>query len=115
MTQLNWQKIAAENPKAFEAFRQYREPKDSNESTMYAISGNRNFETWVGYLEAFFDSQGIIMIVSIYVFPDEWEWDIEVLAEEEGYQGNIHSTRQEAQIEGFQKAFSLLEERLKGG
>ncbi len=137
MTQLNWQKIAAENPKAFSAFLQYRDSKDCSESTLYAIEKYRNFLDWVGYLLEFFDSNGIHIITAKSV-PDENEYIIE--KHHDPTNGNCSyvrkrgkppewaktadsirkflqsfPSRQEALSEGVAYAFGLLEERLKGG
>lgn len=133
MTQLNWQKIAAENPKAFSAFLQYRDNKDCSESTLYAIEKYRNFLDWVGYLFEFFDSQGIHLLTACYhTIPSMYvlktddpsnkgysyvkkrgkqpEW----LKTEESTGEFLHCfpSRQEALAEGFAYAFGLLEYRL---
>lgn len=108
-----WQQVAQSCPDAYKNFCEYIDNYSDRDGWHIGDSVHLgDMCGLVGYLEAFFDSKQILMIANAYVLPDDWEWSIEVLVEEEEFSGKIYSTRQEAQIAGFEKAFQILQELL---
>ena len=61
----------------------------------------------------FMDKQGILILINHITFGIEWRYDIEILANRSvSFQRDIKS-RKLAEIKAIEKAFEILEQRLK--